>query len=52
MADLINRTRFSSTLENSLLEKFKQLSEQTRIPASKLLDEAIKDLLKKHAEKK
>ena len=52
MADLINRTRFSSTLENSLLEKFKQLSEQTRIPASKLWDEAVKDLLEKHSKKK
>lgn len=47
-ADLTNRVRFSSTLEKSLLEKFKKLSEQTRIPASRLLDEAIKDLLAKY----
>ena len=29
--------------------KFRQLSTQTRIPASRLLDEAIEDLLVKYA---
>jgi metal-responsive CopG/Arc/MetJ family transcriptional regulator len=48
MADLKNRTRITITLGNELLKQFKVLSEQTRIPMSKLLDEAIEDLLKKH----
>jgi len=42
------RTRFTSSLKNELVEPFDQLSEQTRIPKSRLLDEAIEDLLKKH----
>lgn len=45
---LKTRAPFSSTVKLELLEAFKQLSEDTRIPASKLLDEAIEDLLKKH----
>lgn len=42
------RTRFTSSLKNELVEPFNQLSQQTRIPKSRLLDEAIEDLLKKH----
>lgn len=49
---LTTRVRFTNTLDKDLLEKLKQLSEQTRIPASKLLDEAVEDLIKKHLEKK
>jgi len=42
------RTRFTSSLKNELVEPFDQLSAKTRIPKSRLLDEAIEDLLKKH----
>lgn len=42
------RTRFTSSLKNELVEPFDQLSIKTRIPKSRLLDEAIEDLLKKH----
>lgn len=48
MADLKNRTRIGNTVDNELLKQFKDLSESTRIPMSKLLDEAITDLLKKY----
>jgi len=42
------RTRFTSSLKNELVEPFDQLSAKTRTPKSRLLDEAIEDLLKKH----
>jgi predicted DNA-binding protein len=48
---LKNRTIFSSTLKTELSEKFKELSDQTRITQSKLLDEAIEDLLAKYEKK-
>lgn len=40
------RTRFTSSLKNELIPLFNQLAVQTRIPKSRLLDEAIEDLLK------
>ncbi|MEE0095160.1 MAG: ribbon-helix-helix domain-containing protein [Oscillospiraceae bacterium] len=42
------RTRFTSSLKNELIPLFNQLAVQTRIPKSRLLDEAIEDLLKKY----
>ena len=42
------RTRFTSSLKNELVELFNKLSGDTRIPKSRLLDEAIEDLLIKH----
>lgn len=45
---LKNRTRFTSSLKNELIEPFDKLAEQTRITKTRLLDEAIEDLLKKH----
>ena len=48
---LVNRTRFTSSLKNELLEKFDQLARETRITKSRLFDEAIEDLLKKYAAK-
>ena len=41
------RTRFTSSLKNELVPLFDALSKETRIPKSRLLDEAIEDLLKK-----
>ncbi|HAT6805128.1 TPA: ribbon-helix-helix domain-containing protein [Citrobacter freundii] len=45
---LKNRTRFTSSLDNPLVPRFDELSRVTRIPKSRLLDEAIADLLIKH----
>lgn len=45
---LKNRTRIGSAVETLLYDKLKKLSEDTRIPISKLLDEAIGDLLEKY----
>ena len=45
---LVNRTRFTSSLKNELMEGFNNLADQTRIPKSRLLDEAVEDLLKKY----
>ena len=42
------RTRFTSSLKNELIPLFDQLSQQTRVPKSRLLDEAIEDLLTKY----
>ena len=42
------RKRFTSSLKNELVKEFDELSIKTRIPKSRLLDEAIEDLLKKH----
>lgn len=45
---LVNRTRLVSSLANELVEPFNELSRKTRITKTKLLDEAIEDLLKKY----
>ena len=45
---LVNRTRFTSSLKNELMKEFDKLTEKTRIPKSRLLDEAVEDLLKKY----
>lgn len=45
---LVHRVRFGSSLEKTLDEKLRQLSDETRIPISRLLDEAIEDLINKH----
>lgn len=45
---LTNRTQFTTSTKNELYIKYKELSEETRIPATKLLDEALTDLLKKY----
>lgn len=46
--DFHMRSKWSVTSDYNLHEQIKKLSEKTRIPVSKLLDEAIEDLLKKH----
>ena len=45
---LKNRSRFGVAIDNELLANLKNLSSKTRIPSSKLLDEAIGDLIKKY----
>lgn len=42
------RKRFVSSLKNELIPALDHLSEFTKIPKSRLLDEAITDLLKKY----
>lgn len=42
-----NRRQIASTVDPELWDKFRDLSTQTRIPASRLLDEAVEDLLLK-----
>lgn len=46
--DLKNRTRFTNTLSNNLLERLQELSKETMIPMSKLLDKAIELLLEQY----
>lgn len=45
---LKNRTTFSNSFDNKLIEKFNQLNKGARIDKSKLLDETVKDLLIKY----
>jgi metal-responsive CopG/Arc/MetJ family transcriptional regulator len=45
---LKNRKRFTSSLDKKLVPLFDELAKSSRIPKSRLLDEAIEDLLKKH----
>lgn len=49
---LKNRTRIGSAIDKKLYEQLKKLADDTRIPISKLLDEAIEDLIIKHTELK
>ena len=48
MSEYRNREKWSTATDKDLLAKFRKLSEDTRIPAARLLDEAIEDLLVKH----
>ena len=40
-----NRKQVASTVDPELWEKFRDFSRKSRIPASRLLDEAVEDLL-------
>lgn len=44
----VNRSRFTSSLDNALVDPFDKLAKKTRVPKTRLLDEAIEDLLKKY----
>ena len=43
-----NRKRYSTTLYKDLIPALEELHAKTRIPKSKLFDEAIGDLLEKY----
>lgn len=43
-----NRKHWSTSTDHELYEKLKMLSNKSRIPVSRLLDEAIEDLLLKY----
>ena len=45
---LKNRTRISNAVDTELLEKLKQLSKETMVPLSKLLDKGIELVLKEY----
>ncbi len=45
---LKTRTPISNAIDTQLLVRLKELAAETRVPMSKLLDEAIEDLLKKY----
>ena len=45
---LKNRVRLGTSIDIQLQKKLHELSKTTRIPISKLIDEAIKDLVEKH----
>lgn len=45
---LKNRTKIGSAVNKELFTSLQELSKETRIPISRLLDEALEDLLKKH----
>lgn len=49
MIILENRTKIGSAIDTKLYNKLKELSEKTMIPISKLLDEALEDLIRKHS---
>ena len=48
MSSLKSRERYTNSIDIELLKKFKELSKETRIPQSRLLDEAIELILKKN----
>jgi len=48
---LKNRERFGAAYDKELLVELRKLAKETRIPISRLLDEAIEDLVKKHKNK-
>lgn len=50
-AHLKNRSRVGSTINNELWQQFQELSRQTRIPISRLLDESVEDIIQKYKNK-
>ncbi|MDQ0197943.1 ribbon-helix-helix domain-containing protein [Neobacillus ginsengisoli] len=48
---LKTRRTISNAIDIELYEQLEKLSIDTRIPKSKLLDEAIRDLINKHSNK-
>ena len=46
---LSKRIKIGTAIDKKIYDEFKELSEETRIPMSKLMDEAILDLIKKHS---
>lgn len=47
--ELKNRQHYGVTIDKEVLSKFRGLADKTRIPQSKLIDEALIDLLKKYS---
>lgn len=51
MGELTTRKRVGIVVDKEIWERFGALSEETRIPKSRLADEAFGDLLKKYEKK-
>jgi len=47
-SSLKNRERYTNSIDKELLRKLKELADKTRIPQSRLVDEALEDLLRKY----
>jgi len=47
-SDLKNRERFTTTVDIALLKELRELSKETMIPISKLIDKALINLLKEY----
>lgn len=45
---LKNRKTISNAVRSELSDRLKELSEKTKIPMSRLLDEALEDLINKY----
>ena len=50
--NLVNRTKLISSLANELVEPFNELSKKTRVPKTRLLDEAVEDRLIKYEQRR
>lgn len=50
MCNYTHRHQWTITTDNELYEKLREFSKKTRIPATRLLDEAVEDLLVKYGE--
>lgn len=48
MSDLTSRVRIGNAVDKELFEKLKQLSKETMIPMSRLLDKGIELVLKEY----
>jgi len=48
MSDLKNRVRIGNAVDKKLFDKLKELSKETMIPMSKLLDRGIELLLEEY----
>jgi predicted transcriptional regulator len=48
MGELKNRQSKTFVIDKKILAKFQALAKSTRIPQSRLMDEAIDDLLRKY----
>jgi len=46
---LKNRKTISNAVRSELADSLRELSEKTKIPMSKLLDEALEDLMNKYS---
>lgn len=43
-----NRVPFATKIDSEIKNRFQELSKETRIPQSKLVDEALEDLIRKY----
>ena len=51
VSNLVNRERKTFSIKNELVKGLEKLSDSTRIPQSRLVDEALEDLLRKYEKK-